>query len=121
MIKKIIFSLMIVSVIGLSLLLNLTSPSNIGPMGILVFFIMLYIIFLGLFSFFLHIIGRISAGFLKRPLRFIDFKRSYYYATVLAFAPIILIAQQSIGRVGFFEFILVIVFEIIACIYISKR
>lgn len=121
MIKKIIFSLMIVSVIGLSLLLNLTSPSNIGPMGILVFFIMLYIIFLGLFSFFLHIVGRISAGFLKKPLKIIDFKRSYYYATALALAPVILIAQQSIGEVGFFEFILVIIFEAIACIYISKR
>lgn len=112
---------MIVSVIGLSLLLNLTSPSTIGPMGILVFFVMLYMIFLGLFSFFLHIAGKVSASFLKKPLKFINFKRSYYYATVLALAPIILIAQQSIGRVGFFEFILVIVFEIIACIYISKR
>lgn len=121
MLKKIIFSLTIVSVIGLSLLLNLTSPSNIGPMGILVFFVMLYMIFLGLFSFFLHIAGKVSASFLKKPLKFINFKRSYYYATVLALAPIILIAQQSIGQVGFFEFILVIVFEIIACIYISKR
>ena len=121
MLKKIIFSLMAVSVAGLILLLNLTSPSNIGPIGILAFFIMLYMIFLGLFSFFLHVVGKISASFLKTPLKFIEFKRSYYYATVLSLAPILLIAQQSVGEVGFFEFILVIFFEIIACIYISKR
>ena len=49
------------------------------------------------------------------------FKKAYYYSTVIAFAPVVMIAQQSIGGVGFFEFFLILIFEIIACIYVSKR
>jgi hypothetical protein len=40
---------------------------------------------------------------------------------VLAFFPVAVIAQQSAGGFKLFEFILIVILEIIVCIYISKR
>lgn len=126
MFQKIVTILSILSAVGSALLLNFTNPSQAGPFGILAFFILLYMFILGIISNFIFIINKVLVFIYsnidtKKPYKDRDFKRIYYYSTVLALAPIILIAQQSVGRVGLFEIMLVVFFEIIACIYISKR
>lgn len=104
----------------------LTTPATAGPFGLLIIFISAYLSFLGLISFFLFGMNRliISLGSnfaAKRPLQPMSFSRAYYYSTALAMAPVMLIGLQSVGSVGLYEVLLVAVFEVIACIYISRR
>ena len=126
MLQRIIALITVVSLCLLALMLVLTTPASAGPFGLLVIFLSAYLASLGLISFFLYGITRIvtyaSASFtVKRPLQPLSFRRSYYYSTVLAAAPVMLIGLQSVGSVGIYEFILVVLFEVIGCVYITKR
>jgi len=126
MLPRIIATLSLASLCVLSLLLTFTTPATAGPLGLLVIFISAYLTFIGLISFFLFGMGRlfqlISAGMtLRKPLTPINFKRSYYYSTVLAAAPVLLIGLQSVQSVGLYEITLVAIFELIACLYVNKR
>lgn len=128
MISKIIFAVSLLSGVGILWILNFTTPSSVGPIGVLGFFTLAYILFIGLFTFFLYgadrILNLVFSGlnwgnnlFSKKHELIFFFK----YAVVLAFAPLILLAQQSIRNVGFFELLVIILLETIACLYISKR
>ena len=107
-------------------MLTFTSPATAGPFGLLVIFITAYLTFVGMISFFLFGINRLlvmvaSGMTLRKPLQHMEFKRAYYFSTVLAAAPVMLIGLQSVNSIGFYEVILVIMFEVVACIYVSKR
>ncbi len=45
----------------------------------------------------------------------------YYFSSVLALAPVILLGVQSIGGIKLFDACLVAIFEVIACLYVYKR
>ena len=103
-----------------------TTPASAGPFGLLVIFISAYLSFLGLISFFLSGVSRVivyvSSGFTtRRPLKVMSFRRAYYFSTVLAAAPVLLIGLQSVGSIGIYELLLVVLFVGIGCLYISKR
>ena len=69
-----------------------------------------------------RIVAHLSAAFtVKKPIQALSFKQSYYYSTIIAAAPIMLIGLQSVGSVGFYDLLLVTVFVVIGCIYIAKR
>lgn len=57
----------------------------------------------------------------RRPLRPLRFLHAYYYASVIAIAPAMLVGMLSIGGAGMIEIILVVVFIVAACVYIRKR
>ncbi len=116
----------VVSLCLLTLMLVTTTPASAGPFGLLLIFITAYLTSLGLISFFLYGISRIivyaTAGFtVRRPMQPMTFRRSYYYSTVLAAAPVMLIGLQSVGAVDVYELVLVVIFVVIGCIYITKR
>lgn len=126
MLQRIIATITLASLCVLSLMLTFTSPATAGPFGLLVIFITAYLTFVGLISFFLFGINRlivmVSAGMtVSKPLTPMQFKRAYYYSTVLAAAPVMLIGLQSVRSIGMYEIILVILFEVVACLYVSKR
>lgn len=126
MLQRVIALITLVSLCLLSLMLVFTTPASAGPFGLLVIFISAYLTALGLISFFLYGIGRIAsyalAGFtLKKPVRPLSFRRAYYYSTILAAAPVMLIGLQSVGSIGIYELLLVVIFEVIGCVYITKR
>ncbi len=126
MIRTIISIITIVSLCLLVLLLNITTPSSAGPFGILVIFIFAYLSLVGVFAYFLYLGGHFVARFSvtvmsRKPFEILSFKRSYYYSTVLAAAPIMLVGLQSVGSIGVYEVLLIIGFEIIGCLYVSKR
>lgn len=111
-------------VVAIALLLNVTSPTAIGPVGILGLFVCMYTFFMC--SFFLamslikHVIEGIFSG-RALPLVCINSNTIYYYSTVLALAPVIYIGMCSIGNVGLFEIGLLILFEVLACFFIYKK
>lgn len=64
----------------------------------------------------------VTAGMtLRRPFAAVSFKRAYYFSTVLAAAPVMLVGLQSVQAIGVYEVILVTLFEVVACLYISRR
>jgi len=126
MLQKIITLLTIASICLLGIMLTTTTPANAGPLGLLVIFISAYLASLGLMSFFLYGLSRVyvyaSTGFqARRPARPMSFRRAYYFSTILAAVPVMLISLQSVGSVTWYEAVLVIVFAALGCLYISKR
>jgi hypothetical protein len=126
MLKIIISIVTFVSLCLLLLLLNITTPATAGPFGILVIFILAYMSSFGLMAFFLYFMGRIlshlSRVFMTRkPLNTLTFKHSCLFSSVIAAAPIMLIGLRSVGEMGFYEYLLIFIFTVIGCLYISKR
>jgi hypothetical protein len=126
MLAKLIAIITLVSLCLLALLLNTTAPATAGPFGILAIFIFAYLSSLGVMTYFLYGVSRVvshlaSAFTIQKPFGALSFKRAYYYSTVVAAAPIMLIGLQSVGSIGVYEFILVLLFTVIGCIYITKR
>jgi hypothetical protein len=126
MLKRIIQIITIVSLCLLVFLLNVTTPATAGPFGILAILFFAYLSSLGVMTYFLYGMGRIithlSAVFMvRRPIEALTLKRSYYYSTIIATAPILLIGLQSVGAGGVYEFLLVSIFVVMGCLYVSKR
>ena len=128
MISKIIFAVSIISGAGILWILNFTTPSSVGPLGVLGLFILAYIVFAQIIVFLLYgssrIFSLVKTTFAKEsvsPKKEHSLMFYYKYSLALAMAPLVIIAQQSVGSVGVFELILILIIEIIACVYISKR
>ena len=126
MLRIIISTTTVASLCLLAVLLNITTPATAGPFGILVIFVFAYLSLLGVVTYFLYgisyVVAHLSTLFVvRRPFEVLTLKRSYYYSTVVAAAPIMLIGLQSVGTVGIYEFLLISIFVIIGCLYVSKR
>ncbi len=94
-------------------MMNFTTPTDAGPLGVLLFFTTLYVILFtvaaGLVAIFFRIKKRSKLGV-----------KGYAFAGVIALAPIILLVMRpfigfSIGAVA-----AAVVFEVIGCFLISK-
>lgn len=122
MFGKILALLTLCSAVLLSALLQSTSPSTIHPLGILVVFVLLYVLALGVLTFLIYAafraVAQLSGGRFGRAL---SLRQCYYYASVLALAPVLLVGMRSIGHGNVYDGILIFLFEIIACFYIAKR
>ena len=110
----------------LALLLQVSTPATIGPLGILIVFILMYVSALGVLTFLIYGISKVNARIsrtvtVRRPLEALSLTRSYYFASVIALVPVMIIGMQSVGEVGPYEIFLVAAFTIIACVYIAKR
>lgn len=108
----------IVSIVGLAALismLNLSSPTEIGPFGVLLFFTTLYIALFGVIS-----------GIL-RAFYYIAFKREafrskdYLYAAVMAFGPIMVLMARSFGAINVWTIGLILAFLGLAEFLVMKR
>ena len=56
--NRIIVCISIVGLIGLIAMLNISSPTEIGPFGVLLFFTTVYIVFVGIFTLLLQVLLR---------------------------------------------------------------
>ena len=126
MLKMIISTVTVASLCLLAILLNVTTPASAGPFGILIIFVLIYLSSLGLVTYFIYgasyMISHLSTVFItRRPIEALTFKRTYYYSTIVAAVPVLLIGLQSVGAVGAYEFFLVVIFVIVGCLYISKK
>ncbi len=107
-------------------LMNLTTPDMVGPLGVLAFFVCTYIaIVCGLYLLLLTGVKSaqtiVRSGKLHARLEQVSIWKLYYYASVLALAPVILLGMQSVGEVKMLAVGLLILFESLACFYIAKR
>gem|GEM_PF-784763 len=105
----------------LSALFQSTSPSSIHPLGILFVFFLIYVLVLGVLTFLLYGIILIIARVRKKADIHLSFRRTYLFASVLALAPIMIVGMSSIGRMGPYEFLLIVAFEAVACFYVARQ
>lgn len=107
---------------------NSTDPVSIGPGGILVVFLLVYIFWAGLFFTAIHLgIGIVSSLIIKyrktvtvRSFQ-IGVRKAYYIASALAFAPVLFLAMNSLGQLQLRDVALVLVFMLLIIFYIVKR
>jgi len=107
----------------LSALVQSTSPSTIHPVGILVVFVLIYVLALGVLTFFVYGVGGVIHRYqakARTPKEF-TLVQAYYFASVLALAPVMLVGARSVGRTGALDIVLITVFEVLACFYIARR
>lgn len=110
----------------LILVINMTSPTTVGPLGILVVFFCIYVILVACLTLGLFFGSRLLARLLKsvvvrRPLQPMKLLRAYYFSSIIALAPVMLIGMQSVGGAGFYDIILVLLFVVIGVVYTAKR
>lgn len=107
----------------LSALIQSTSPSTVHPVVILLVFILIYVLALGVLAFLIYGIGRIvhARHAKNQTIKPFTITRAYYFASVLALAPVMLVGARSVGRTGFIDILLIVLFEALACFYIAKR
>lgn len=110
-----VLSVGITSFAALALLLNLTSPSDLGPAGVLLFFICLYVL---IFS----IITTIWKLYYKMALGRAVFRvKDYLYSAILSFAPVMLLIARSFLSINFLVVFLIGMFIGLAELFVAKR
>lgn len=116
---------MIIGAVGLALLLQLTTPATIHPAGILIVFICIYLLVLGVLTFFIYWGSRLYARGLSAMTgkQYITPNLSvvYQYATVVSLAPVMLLAMRTVGGVGVSDILFVAIFVALASFYIWRR
>ena len=115
MFKRVVLIANLTAIVILLVMLNFTNPADIGPLGVLLFFILTYVIVYGIAS----LIVKLFRKLLQKKGEMT--KKDYLYAAVLAFAPIMLLLAQSLGSFGWFTILLVGLFEVLGCFLVSKR
>ena len=126
MLGRFLAVVMIISATLLVVILNTTTPFSSGATGILGVFVVTYMLVLSVLTFFMYGISKIIVRAsrtvtVRKPLESISLKKAYYYSSVIALAPLILIGLSSVGTLGIYEFFLVIFWVIVGCIYVTKR
>lgn len=126
MLGRVIASISVISTALLFILLRMTAPATIGPLGILFVFILMYLSVLGVVTFAILMINRVVIRTSSYPKNGpndqpMTTRRAYYFASVIALAPVIIVGMQSVGEIGVYDLLLVILFVVIGCIYIAKR
>ena len=98
-------------------MLNYTTPKEAGVLGVLVFFTMIFIALFGLMVELVKIFQRILKDKNGKDKE-ISENKTYMYATVVAFGPIILLVARSVNLL---TIALVAIFVFLGCFLIYKR
>jgi hypothetical protein len=116
----------VIAIVILAIILQTTTPATIGPLGLLFVFILLYVAALSALTFFIFglslVAARVAASLtVRKPLQALNLRQAYYYGSVVGLVPVMLLGMQSVGAVGIYEAILILVFAALGCVYIAKR
>ena len=114
MFNRLMLLLSFVAVIIILAMINLTTPTSVGPLGVLVFFTMIYIVIYGIVNLFVAI-------FMKASGKKTGGRKDRYYAATISFGPIMLLLVQSFGSLSIVTFGMTLIFVILGCFVINKR
>jgi len=126
MFAKLLTIIGLLSATALGYLLITMPPTEAGAMGILAVFLLSYILSVTMLTFFIFLCHRILLKLLYSDRTGhvagdVSMRKAYYYASILALGPVILVSLRSVGQVGVAEFFLVIALLAIGCLYISRQ
>lgn len=105
----------ILGLAALALFLTFTSPTEIGPLGVLVFFTTLYIVIFSVFSLIWQAFGRLA--FKKTTMR----RKDYLCSAVLAFGPIMVMMARSFNAINLWTLTLIVLFLMLAEFLVYKK
>ena len=99
--------------------MNWTTPQDIGSVGVFIFFIMFYLMCVGIAitACRLFFSAKLKEGLSSKNVR----RRSNYYGVILALAPMMLLMFQSFGGLSIFEVVLVGVVTGLLCFLTAKQ
>lgn len=106
--------LSLVSVIVILAMINLTTPTGVGPLGVLVFFTMIYIAIYG-------VVNLMVAAFMKANGKKTGERKNRFYAAMISFGPIMLLLVQSFGSLNIVTLLMIVIFVMLGCFVINKR
>jgi len=104
----------------LTAMMFLTNPSGVGAFGVLVLFILVYILCLGLAVFGCRLFF-ILKGKLNKATAGNVREKSYYYGTGIALAPLFLLIGQSFGGLLIYEVVAIFALEVLLCFLVSRN
>lgn len=113
--NHIIYCISIIGLAALILMLNLISPTEIGPFGVLLFFTTIYIVVFGLVTFLMQAFLRLA--FKKESMN----NKEHLYAAVLAFGPIMFLTARSFGAISIWTTGLIVIFLFLAEFLVYKK
>ena len=113
--SRIILSISMIGLAGLILVLNLTSPTEVGPFGVLLFFTTLFVVIFGIVSFLMGVFCRMASK--KKELT----GKDYFYATVITFGPIMLLMARSFGAISIWTVGLIAIFLFLVGFLVYKK
>jgi hypothetical protein len=110
----------------LLILLTSVAPGDAGAVGILAIFLLSYVSLLCMLTFVfwgtVKLFDRLGHDLhVLKKTNSITLKKAYYYSTVIALGPIIIISLQSVGSVGIYDFGLIVTFIVLGCVYVARR
>ncbi|MGO3702214.1 MAG: hypothetical protein ACTJG2_03450 [Candidatus Saccharimonadales bacterium] len=115
----------IAAAIALVYLLSATTPTQAGAIGVLAVFLLSYIVLavaLTFFIFWLHkIIVRVFYS--DKPAKVSEFglRKAYYYSSILALGPVMMVSLRSVGQDGPVEYGLIAFLLFLGCVYVSRQ
>lgn len=113
-------------IICLGLALNFLDPSE-NVASILLVFLLIYLLItsflFAVMRLYRHLIHRLrdKTGATNAPSDSRHVRRSYYIASIVAFAPVLLLAMQSLQQLKLLDIALVGVLVGLGCLYVIKR
>ena len=114
MFNRLICVASLISLVVLAVMVNLTTPSGVGPLGVLVFFTMVYIV---VFEIVILATRFVYLMMGKKTM----VRKDYYQAGVIAFGPIMLLLVQSFGPMQLWKIGAIILFVFLGCFVVKKR
>jgi len=100
-------------------LINSTNPLDAGPAGILFVFGSAYIFVSSVLYLIITLVLIVLASFMTIATS--SKRKIYYLSSIIALAPIFLLALNSIGQLEVKDFVLVLALVGLACFYVVKR
>lgn len=122
MYKRLIAFLMFLSLVVLLAITQTTAPSKVGPAIVVVVFILIYIFLTCTLTLLLLFINKIASKYNSEPSkRSADDMYILMYGAVLALAPTVIVAVQSIGQIQAGTYVLITLFVLLALLYVRHQ
>lgn len=122
MYKRLIAFLMFLSLVVLLAITQTTAPSKVGPAIVVVVFVLIYIFLTCTLTLLLLFINKIASKHKSEPSkRSADDMYTLMYGAVLALAPTVIVAVQSIGQIQAGTYVLITLFVLLALLYVRHQ
>ncbi len=111
----ILAAICVAGIVAIFLMLTMTSPTAIGPFGVLLFFTILYVVVFSMATFFMKI-------FYSFALRRQSFRgKDYLYAAVASFGPVMILMARSFGAINAWTLTLIGLFILLTEFLVCKK
>lgn len=113
---------MFLSLVVLLAITQTTAPSKVGPAIVVVVFVLIYIFLTCTLTLLLLFINKIVNKHKSEPSkRSADDMYTLMYGAVLALAPTVIVAVQSIGQIQAGTYVLITLFVLLALLYVRHQ